>query len=300
MASQPWQISGYVSLNLSLSITIYSVGDETSYPDVLVGRADLLLKFADENRRLYHLSIPAAVKFYKSSSYKDELCWAALWLYRATNQRKYLQKAKGFYKDYGMSLTPAGMRFSWDDKRAGVQVLMAQVVGETEREAYLRPPRNYCTDIQSGKKVLYTPMGMVYLDEWSPVRYAANAAAICLLLSDLESDKYAAMQNHKWSLTQVDYILGAANNGYSFMIGFGAKYPLRPHHRSSSCPDPPTICNYDYAITKKRNPKILWGAIVGGPARHAGFKGHGFTNYPLRPLSYFHSFQILHGLIALD
>ena len=33
----------------------------------------------------YHYSIPQVSKFYKSwSGYKDELCWAVTWLYRAT------------------------------------------------------------------------------------------------------------------------------------------------------------------------------------------------------------------------
>ena len=40
---------------------------------------------------LVYRSIPDASRFYLSSSgYNDELIWAALWLYSATEQRKYL------------------------------------------------------------------------------------------------------------------------------------------------------------------------------------------------------------------
>jgi hypothetical protein len=58
------------------------------------------------------------------------------------------------------------------------------------------------------------------------------------------------------------------------MVGFGKKYPLRPHHRGSSCPTNITeVCNYNFAMTEERNPIIIWGAVVGGPDRHDGYKG---------------------------
>ena len=62
----------------------------------------------------------------------------------------------------------------------------------------------------------------------------------------------------------MDYILGSKNNGFSFMVGFGSKYPLRPHHRAASCPKNQTqLCNYSFAETQERNQIIIWGAVVG-------------------------------------
>lgn len=55
-----------------------------------------------------------------SSGYGDELAWAAIWLYRATLNVTYLNDAKAFYNQYG--LTSAVGDFSWDNKAAGVQV----------------------------------------------------------------------------------------------------------------------------------------------------------------------------------
>lgn len=54
------------------------------------------------------------------SGYGDELCWSALWLYRATNDNTYLDKAKGFWNEFGVGNTPS--EFSWDNKNAGSQV----------------------------------------------------------------------------------------------------------------------------------------------------------------------------------
>ncbi len=53
---------------------------------------------------------------------------------------------------------------------------------------------------------------------------------------------------------------------FSFVIGFGNNYPTHPHHRSSSCPDAPDVCDVNTAYnTPNPNPHILYGALVGGP-----------------------------------
>ena len=57
--------------------------------------------------------------FIRSSGYIDELAWAALWMYLATHESSYLDKAKAFYSQLGNGPPWA---FSWDDKKAGVQV----------------------------------------------------------------------------------------------------------------------------------------------------------------------------------
>ena len=49
----------------------------------------------------------------------DELVWAAVWLYRATDNTYYLDQAENFYAESAF-YTPRS--FDWDDKRAGVMV----------------------------------------------------------------------------------------------------------------------------------------------------------------------------------
>lgn len=58
----------------------------------------------------------------------------------------------------------------------------------------------------------------------------------------------------------------------SYMVGYGSKYPLRIHHRSSSLPSvaahPAKIqCSAGFAAlsSNEPNPNILVGAVVGGP-----------------------------------
>ena len=56
----------------------------------------------------------------RSYSYGDELTWAAIWLYKATQDESYATKAKELWDEFGMDYV--ANNFSWDNKNPGVQV----------------------------------------------------------------------------------------------------------------------------------------------------------------------------------
>ena len=89
-------------------------GSESDYAATLLQHARELYSFADTYRATYTSSIPDVVPFYNSwSGYHDELTWAAAWLYRATNESSYLDKAESHYLD--CSPDPNWAQ-SWDGK----------------------------------------------------------------------------------------------------------------------------------------------------------------------------------------
>ncbi|KAK6921453.1 Carbohydrate binding domain CBM49 [Dillenia turbinata] len=99
---------------------------DDSYSNLLLLHAKQLFLFADRFRGLYIDSIQSAQSFYMSSGYGDELLWAATWLYRATGDQYYLQ----YVIDNAESLGGTGgamKEFSWDNKYAGVQMLLSKV-----------------------------------------------------------------------------------------------------------------------------------------------------------------------------
>ena len=70
----------------------------------------------------------------------------------------------------------------------------------------------------------------------------------------------------------MDYILGANPAGMSYMVGFGARYPRRVHHRGASMPsvrDHPARIGCDegfhYQHSSDPDRNVLVGAVVGGP-----------------------------------
>lgn len=60
---------------------------------------------------------------------KDELLWAAAWLNRATGNDYYLQYAVNNAGDMGGTGNAVRI-FSWDNKFAGLQVLLSKVYNQ--------------------------------------------------------------------------------------------------------------------------------------------------------------------------
>lgn len=86
-----------------------------------------MFEFGDKRREKYDASVAAAKGYYPSvSGYTDELLWAALWLYKATDSVDYLAYALDNAASHG-GITWAIAEFSWDIKFAGVQILAAMV-----------------------------------------------------------------------------------------------------------------------------------------------------------------------------
>ena len=56
--------------------------------------------------------------------YEDELAWAAIWLYGATQEESLLKAAQAFYKSAGQTNRKP---FNWDNKWPGVRLLLARL-----------------------------------------------------------------------------------------------------------------------------------------------------------------------------
>ena len=68
--------------------------------------------------------------FYKSWDYKDELAWAAAWIYRATRSPTWKSTAEQLYGEFGIQWTGNG--FNWDDKKPGTIAVMAETTKNTK------------------------------------------------------------------------------------------------------------------------------------------------------------------------
>jgi endoglucanase len=101
---------------------------DSFYADVLLLHAKQLFTFADSFRGKYDDSLQSVKKFYPSTSgYNDELLWASAWLYVATNDQFYLNYATQNAASLG-GIGWAVTEFSWDNKYAGVQILLSKIL----------------------------------------------------------------------------------------------------------------------------------------------------------------------------
>lgn len=89
-----------------------------------------MFEFGDKYRGKYDDSVEVVKGYYPSlSGYKDELLWAALWLYKATGKGDYLNyviKNAHSFGGVGWAVT----EFSWDIKYAGVQLIASMVINK--------------------------------------------------------------------------------------------------------------------------------------------------------------------------
>ena len=65
--------------------------------------------------------------------------------------------------------------FSWDDKTVGVHALMAELTGE---QVYKGSLEQFCDHAVNGQTK--SPGGEIHYMRWGSLRYASNAAFVCL------------------------------------------------------------------------------------------------------------------------
>ncbi|KAK8946837.1 Endoglucanase 13 [Platanthera zijinensis] len=265
----------------------------SSYSSLLLIHAEQLFTFADTFRGRYDVSIPAARDFYPSGTgYHDELLWAAAWLFEATDDEQYLKYVVDNSVSYGGTEWSV-KEFSWDNKYAGIQILMSKLLMKGGSEPYNATLKQYqakaefflCASLQKnhGYNVPLTPGGLLYFDGWNNMQYVSANAFLMAVYAD-----YLSLTNSNlncpdgqvtpheilmFSKSQADYILGKNPKQMSYLVGFEDHYPIYVHHRGASIPSksvlPATVgCLQGFEQwfdSKKGNPNVIFGALVGGP-----------------------------------
>jgi len=251
-------LAGETAAALAAASIVFKNVDPT-YSNNLLTHAKQLFDFANNYRGKYSDSITDAQGFYASGDYRDELVWAAAWLYRATNDNTYLNTAESLYTQFGLQSWNGG--FDWDNKVSGVQAVLAKL---TNQQGYKDAIKGYVDYLINNQQK--TPKGLLYIDMWGSLRHACNAAFIMLQAADLglSPDSY-----RQFAKTQIDYPLGGG--GHSFVCGFGSNPPTHAQHRSSSCPDAPTVCDWNTFNSPNPNFHVLTGGMVGGPDQNDNY-----------------------------
>ena len=146
-------LAGETAAALAAASMVFK-GEDPNYAELCLKNARELYNFADKFRGKYSDSIRDAADFYRSwSGYNDELAWGAVWLYRATGENIYLDKAESLAGSLGEP-----EEISWDNKGSAVQILLAAVTGKPE---YKERATRFCGKIFTQKPK--TPQGLVFI-----------------------------------------------------------------------------------------------------------------------------------------
>uniref|UniRef100_A0ACD5YJ75 Uncharacterized protein n=1 Tax=Avena sativa TaxID=4498 RepID=A0ACD5YJ75_AVESA len=286
-------VAGETAAALAAASLVFRARDP-AYSSRLLAAARKVFDFADRYRGSYSDSLSSVVSpFYTSySGYHDELLWAAAWLHLASSPSP---SSNGVYMSYistnggNLGAEQDDYTISWDDKRVATKVLLSKVFLQNRVDGlsvYKSHADHYICSLvpgASGFQSQYTPGGLLFKEGDSNMQYVTSTAFLLLAYAkDLGaaggavscggSTEVAPSALVSLAKRQVDYILGANPAGMSYMVGFGARYPRRVHHRGASMPsvrDHPARIGCDegfqYMHSSEPDRNVLVGAVVGGP-----------------------------------
>lgn len=277
-----------VSACASLAINYLNFKDtDEEYAEQSLKYAKALWKFANDNEKELSDNADGPGRFYGSSKWEDDYCWAAAWMYKATGDESCFDYAVKIFDYYA----PSGWCYCWNDMWAGAGVMWAVVNQEHPELDLVQKIRDaqgknqyvfddFWDDDCVGKclrtwKQDETEQGFAWLDTWGSCRYNTAMQLICLMYDKYKNNGKASEWS-EWSKKQMDYILGdndirykeeakfsvlAGKNGThgprSFIVGYNDTSVKNPHHRAAS--------GLLMAEDPREQRHILWGALAGGP-----------------------------------
>jgi len=238
-------ISAQMSASFASGAILFA--DDTAYATTLLDSAKRIFKFAESYQGDAGSNAKAS-PFYTSGGFKDELGLASIWLYKATGEQSYLDKAKAYVEE---GQDPIYWVLSWENVNFETRLLLLEETGEAVHAQKLED--NINNWINSVNK---TSAGYRHLSEWGSMRYNSNASFVALAYSELISDEAKKKRYVDYAKSQMDYILGDNPTNFSYVVGYGDNYPTKVHHRGA------TGFNDEHSSNDNLYP--VEGALIGG------------------------------------
>ncbi|KAK9761619.1 hypothetical protein K7432_013349 [Basidiobolus ranarum] len=250
---------------------------DAKYADILLEHAKDLLKLAEiEPWVRYHESVPEVTDFYGSRGFGDELCWGNLWLYKATNDNSYLEKAKTYFTLFKME--GRDFPFNWNQKSPGVYVMFAQLIQGDPGLNWRNISEVWFDNVLTGSNDLEkTKGGLIWFKGTSEQASTGPALTTALLmhiyshsvLSTLSGSSQAEAKRLGYDAfgnQQLDYILGNNPMKMPYVADIHPNSPKNVHHAGAH-----GGTDFKSMSNPFENNNRLVGAVVGGPNRDDQF-----------------------------
>lgn len=255
-------VAGATAAALASASVLFRESDPT-YSEELLQHAKELYEFGVQAQGLYSdvINTPA----YVSTSFKDDLAWAAAWLFVATNDEIYVNAVRGHMPE----IKDTSHIFDYDRVDLAVCTLMAKI---TRHNDYKNCVESHIDKWKDDTPT--TPARLTWEGETDPLPGVSNVAFLALVYHkhmQTEGVKKSKLGGYRcWAMFQLGYALG--DSGRSFVVGWGHDAPTRPIHQGASCPDAPGVCPASSMRSPSANPQELTGALVAGPDEDDGFQ----------------------------
>lgn len=240
---------------------------KTDKTENYIKHAENMFKIADKAKSDDDYNDSNASGFYRSSHFYDELFYAANWLYIATGDKSYLDKAASYIPNLGTELGQGDMlKYSWsqcwDDVQQGGMLLYAINTQDKKYIDQIEKHVAYWTN-----DVAKLDGGLRWLTTWGCLRYATTAGFIAAVACDtVLKDSPNAEKYKQFYEEQVNYCLGDNPDGRCYVVGLDPSSPTNPHHRTAH-----GSWKNDMTVpTDSRH--VLYGALVGGPNEDGSYE----------------------------
>ena len=181
--------------------------------------------------------------YYTSSSYYDDLTWSALWLYINTGEKKYLDDAANYMKNYSSNQN----HFDWNNMWIAARCLYAEITKDAESWNKIKTTLDNCMTKYN------TPEGYAFFSYWGSARHNCNAQMTALIY-----DKYnSCLVYSEWAKGQMEYLMGSNSLNRCYITGFNENSVKFLHHRGAS--------GLAIDVDENTHRHTLVGALVGGP-----------------------------------
>lgn len=258
-------VSAETAASLAAAACVFKESDPT-YAATCLKHAKELFAFADTTRS--DKGYTAANNFYTSGGFWDDLSWAAVWIYLATDDSTYLDKAESYVEHWGLEQQTTTIAYKWgqcwDDVHYGAELLLARITNKPIYVESIERHLDYWTTGVDGQRITYTPKGLAWLFQWGSLRHATTTAFLAGVWAECDNCTQSKVSTYKDFLkSQVDYALGST--GRSFVVGYGVNPPEHPHHRTAHSSWTDQMSSPDY------HRHTIYGALVGGPDATDGY-----------------------------
>ncbi|KAG0072414.1 hypothetical protein BGZ89_006442 [Linnemannia elongata] len=250
---------------------------DTTYATTLRTHATSLFNLAETARpqQPYQKVVPAVTCCYESSGFIDELAWGAAWMYKLTQDASFATKADNYISQLNARSVQVNT-ITWDDKSSLVYILMAGATPPALRTKWQGYAQQYADSVASADKPnMFTEGGLFYSNGNSQLDsavVAANAAfALQILANNMNatgsSDRDRIEKYTKFTVSQVEYLLGENPERTPYVVGVHPNSPANPHSAPAS--GGTDIGNINTSPKEER--WTLYGALVGGPDKNDRF-----------------------------
>lgn len=242
---------------------------DPAYAATCLKHAKELLNFAEITKSDAGYMQQAGGFYSSHSGYNDEISWASMWIYLATDEESYLQKAKDYSAGWSKVDQSNEIAYtwahSWDDVHLGTSLLLAKYDNDPKFKKVIENHLDYWSTGLNGDRVPYTPKGLAWRDQWGSLRYATTTAFLASIYADWDGADTARAQSYQtFAKSQADYVLGST--GRSFVVGFGENSPEKPHHRTAH-----GAWENNLSGQPVQPRHVLVGALVGGPDKNDNY-----------------------------